>query len=415
MSPVVTVDIRGIPRPFGASYDIGAYESPGGPPIGDPTLPPPPTPTGDTVANFVPKGSLVIAGFGDFPMRFYSPSGVRLSAPISAPIGDASGVQSLVVFSTGGYFDDRYIFNSQFNRVVSDVFIGSYGLSADSIGNIYQMVKLLGDDWVVKRINYAGAETGSWVVDNGITPLRMHVGVNAAGTIAYINRTDSVIAHDLVGDTSLGTFVTETGSRILQNVGHPIYVLPNGEVLIGWGSTAPSNFVKRYSAAGATLAAYTINKGNRVGEVFSGIDPTISFWVNYGDLTSPYGSSIVEIRISDGAILHRFSPPNDGFDYESWAIVTIDIGTPVSSPPPGSGTNLPTPSSVVPQIKCTPITIRSSPARNAGCNNGGTGWTPSYSGVSGTVPVGANPIDGETLTGKQAVNMWVELEHRVYF
>jgi hypothetical protein len=39
------------------------------------------------------------------------------------------------------------------------------------------------------------------------------------------------------------------------------------------------------------------------------------------------------------------------------------------------------------------------------------GYVPTYTGVSGTVPVGADPEDGEPLTGARTVHVWVEVIH----
>lgn len=69
------------------------------------------------------------------------------------------------------------------------------------------------------------------------------------------------------------------------------------------------------------------------------------------------------------------------------------------------------PSHVIPLITCTPTTIVTSPSRASGCNQGGIGWTPSYLGSSGSVPIGADPSDGEILTGKRIVRIWAEVNH----
>lgn len=91
------------------------------------------------------------------------------------------------------------------------------------------------------------------------------------------------------------------------------------------------------------------------------------------------------------------------------------VSPPVNEPvPPSSGAVLTRPASSIPLIPCTPRTIVSSPPRNAGCNQGGVGWTPSYVGASGVVPVGADPVDGELLTGKRSIYLWAEMAHRNY-
>lgn len=42
---------------------------------------------------------------------------------------------------------------------------------------------------------------------------------------------------------------------------------------------------------------------------------------------------------------------------------------------------------------------------------GGVGFTPYYTGISGTVPIGADPSDGEPMTGKKTEIVWVEITH----
>ncbi len=49
----------------------------------------------------------------------------------------------------------------------------------------------------------------------------------------------------------------------------------------------------------------------------------------------------------------------------------------------------------------------------AGGHEGGTGYVATYVGPSGSVPVGANPADGEPLTGARTVHVWAEITHEV--
>lgn len=73
---------------------------------------------------------------------------------------------------------------------------------------------------------------------------------------------------------------------------------------------------------------------------------------------------------------------------------------PPVDPPPTS----PTP--------CDPTEATGSGGRGAnGCNNGGTGWTPAYAGPFGGVPAHDDIEVGETLSGKDGVEVWIELAH----
>lgn len=78
--------------------------------------------------------------------------------------------------------------------------------------------------------------------------------------------------------------------------------------------------------------------------------------------------------------------------------------------PPG----VPSPPPKIPLVKCAPQSIISSPSPSAGCSKGGTGWRRTYTGPSGKVPIGADPVDGETMTGKTAVHLWIEITHTNY-
>ncbi len=56
-------------------------------------------------------------------------------------------------------------------------------------------------------------------------------------------------------------------------------------------------------------------------------------------------------------------------------------------------------------------TVLTSPASSAGSNQGGTGYTATYTGVSGTVPIGADAVDGAAFTGQRTLHVWAEVTH----
>ena len=56
-------------------------------------------------------------------------------------------------------------------------------------------------------------------------------------------------------------------------------------------------------------------------------------------------------------------------------------------------------------------TVLTSPSSSAGSNQGGTGFVASYTGASGAVPIGADAVDGEVLTGKRTLLVWAEVTH----
>lgn len=75
----------------------------------------------------------------------------------------------------------------------------------------------------------------------------------------------------------------------------------------------------------------------------------------------------------------------------------------------GSNANRPQPNR-----HCGPEAGISSVAPNPGCNAGGKGWTPSYTGASGSVPTATDPSGEETLTGKDTIFIRAKLRHADY-
>jgi len=61
----------------------------------------------------------------------------------------------------------------------------------------------------------------------------------------------------------------------------------------------------------------------------------------------------------------------------------------------------------------TPIEATKQPVYQglAGGNEGGVGYVRSYTGPSGTVPIGDDPDEGEPLTGVRTVHVWAEISH----
>lgn len=121
--------------------------------------------------------------------------------------------------------------------------------------------------------------------------------------------------------------------------------------------------------------------------------------------SSPFGVYLNHYRLSDGALLHTVvaGPAVIG---NLVAFGTPTVVTPSTDPPPAPPR--------IPLVKCAPQSIISSPSHNAGCSKGGTGWRRTYYGPSGTVPIGADPVDGETMTGKTASHLWIEITHTNY-
>ncbi len=388
--------------------------------------------------SFIPAGSLAFSGFGAAPIKFHAPDGTTLVVPASTPstppncngllaFSALSYVACIAVYADGPNSGVR-VFASDFSTLIDFPISSSpspldsdatRSIARDNSGHFYGGGG--GEPGNIYQYDPHGFVTG-WSglnLHGGLTSNIPIIAVNGAGTIAYYapfistgtHRPTSVYAWSLAGSGSdLGLFASESGFDLLGF--NSLLALGNGEVLIGWEKSSTPGFVKHYSAAGALLHTYTLAGTNAAPSVLTpGITDT-SFWVSYYDasVTTASGVRIVEIRIADGAILHSFTPDDGaGFEYDGpFTVITADIGTPVSGPPPD-------PKPPIPTVTCIPsVTVLSSPAVAAGCNQGGTGWKPFYLGASGTVPVAADPDDGEPLTGKRSVHVWYEHTHTTY-
>ncbi len=286
----------------------------------------------------IPVGSLALSNFGDRPMTFLSPAGVDIGHPVSAPTTDPAGTGGMAVFASGGdaaYWDVLNIFDQQWTILSSNP-VGSRGAAEDALGNVYGTGAGGTGTADVFRLDRTNTVTGHWLVPtavSGADQFRDTIAVNDAGTIAYLSRigADTVWAYDLAGGADLGIFTTEAGAVMGEN---SIKVLPSGDILVGWGVAGVSSAVKRYSAAGATLATYPFPSGfGRVPCVALPREKT-SFFANYA-VVAGYGMAFVHIQISDGAILHQFVPPYsspfDGFEPDGPFCVTSVPSTPAGT------------------------------------------------------------------------------------
>jgi len=116
-------------------------------------------------------------------------------------------------------------------------------------------------------------------------------------------------------------------------------------------------------------------------------------------------------------------------DTDVWTWQSTPTGTPNASnvsmawawagksgalPPPPSFVLLP-PVPLAPQAPCAPQAQVSGGGKGkSGCNPGGVGRVSSYPGPFGAVPAHADPVDGELLTGKTNIDVWMDLIHTDY-
>lgn len=215
----------------------------------------------------------------------------------------------------------------------------------------------------------------------------------------------AIYSHNLSTDSDSGIFYNFGLSSVASfSVGRQsLIVLRDGSLIIGVsrdpaGPTAATGFIYHISSSGILLSTLSLDN-RRANRITPGLTDE-SYWVASrlisGDQTS---IRIQEIKVSDNTILHQFDriDTNSSLWDSAFCVSRRSVAPP--SPP------------ALPLIPKTPTTIVTSPPRSAGCNLGGVGWSPLYTGPSGVVPIGADPEDGELLTGKRIVRIWAEVNH----
>jgi hypothetical protein len=397
--------------------------------------------TSPITAN-IPVGSLAFSGFGDAPMKFHAPDGTELGAPPSAP-NCGPGCNGIIALKPGNRIPEIggfgpptnppsavMVFDTDFS--VFSVATGGHTTGAsntciarDDTGHFYGRTDSGTGSAIIRKFDENSNEVASWTVPvfesipGNLVWVAGGIAVNGAGTILYYSsgpcpsggaggRPETVHAWDLVGNSSLGVFVTESGFAQLQS----ILALSNGDVLIGWHDVANvvAGFVKHYSAGGTVLHTYSL-PGTDASPIY--ITPGVtdaSFWVNHyaSALSTSTGAYVTEVGIGAGTVLHSFAPDDGaGFEYDgSFCVLRAATGV---TTPPLRPVPLAVKTSAAP-IPCIPSVQTNNGGRGkSGCNIGGTGWTPLFSGAPGTVPMHADPTPGELLNGK-IFDAWVELD-----
>ena len=205
-------------------------------------------------------------------------------------------------------------------------------------------------------------------------------------------------------------------------------VLTDNTFLVFTGTFRGHGDVLRYSRTGTLLRRYTYNQGEFSTGLYNMASDIATDACSCGNAKDGLiflpgedigigGSGVIWVRLLDGS-----SVPNEegggtasvlpditegGIDTASAFAVLGALNTGSGfSDQSGGTTTRPTPNR-----HCGPEAGVSSPAPNAGCNAGGKGWTPSYAGVSGTVPDAPDPSGEETLTGKTDALIRVKVRH----
>lgn len=154
----------------------------------------------------------------------------------------------------------------------------------------------------------------------------------------------------------------------------------------------------------------------------SGISSSWAAW----DAGAGFTAALPTLHTTGGAagghcISGFYNPPSSSSaSFNQWRGITRVVALtetdpdpePEPEPEPGAPIALPVSTPGAPQTNCTPqAQVGNGGKGNAGCNTGGVGWERTYTGPWGEVPQHANPAAGETLTGKETVEVWTELVH----
>jgi hypothetical protein len=436
----------------------GAVVTPGDPVDGDTDG----SPYGGSGGDSLPINTLVFSGFGDDgSYRFYSSAGIDLGQPPAHPSA-GSGVYAdcsgFATASDGGIFHLAYgdpdtsrtahLFDDEFNTVAYAVMDAAGGgtsrsAAADGNGFVYWVVTggLSGDVLFIEKTNAATGDThsmfpaGLTMGSGGSSYPYGSIGVNQAGTKAYVAQQFSTAGTTVnVWEVNLSTgaatvFVSATITSFGPAIAPPqgILVLPDGSVVVGWGGSGRSSvgYPTRYSSAGAVLNTYNGLTGWYSFAQVTGIalaydtggEPiSNTFYISYTDNTSTSfsGIRVSAITTSTGAAAASFVPDDGEFEFDGPFTALRHAITAVFVDPPVYAHPLPVPTPTAPLTPCPPQAQTDNGGKGkAGCNTGGIGATPSYSGPWGAVPDHPDPVQGETLTGKNGIGVeaWIEINH----
>lgn len=181
---------------------------------------------------------------------------------------------------------------------------------------------------VVTTISSTGVQGGTtWTLDETDV---IGIAVSPDETILYYvtNANNSPVQRwDLVNDVALSDLAA--GVNANTHALRSILCLSDGTVLVGYrNSTAGTEFVRQYSAAGATLNTYSLDYSTSDVADFLMTDVTeANFWVwQHDGLTTNSTMYFNQIRISDGTILNRVT----GASFDAGRYMYSETLTPIA-------------------------------------------------------------------------------------
>lgn len=369
---------------------------------------------------------------GDFHATILSPTTptvLRLVPILSGELGDTT-VQAILVDDPSNaavvnlYDMTTFALLSAITLPSSGGETGTGAIRSNNGTNFYVGRKKTGGA-IVRKISDAGVVSGTtWTLPANSTPL-WTMALDTDETVLYYVKTagtpQAVRAYDLVNNIALPDLVP---AQTPFNVTQDMIVLKDGTVLIGYHESGDYQ-VRRYAATGTLLNTYDFGDvfaaGTLAYRMTRAPDDPVSFWVWTVPPAPPIVATYTRVKVSDGStvVTYTITPFEFGIGQMTPSASPARFGPSESCPllllrTPTATTPVAPPG--IPGDCCiiTPSTLTASPSRSSGCNAGGVGWLPTYAAASGVVPIGADPNDGEPLTGKRAVHLWAEVTHVLY-
>lgn len=280
------------------------------------------------------SGDLLFSGFGDDPVKVFSPDGVARTLAATAPTLSSSGactgivalpsgaigVVGVTVFDAPFHTESLVVYVSDLSAVAGDTEGESpcnsiartasrfYTLRSDLFSNT-EVLEFDATGAVTTRIDIGETATGA--------PYRV-LGVNADASILYLGKNNGSVIYQFVVATSTKTTFADESASSLQLRNNTLLVLPDGTVLAGWHKSG-QGIVRRYATDGSTVQDYTPASSDASPTIVTPGRPNgSSFWVSYytADAATTSGVRIEEYSTTDGAVLHSFDPDAGSFGFD---------------------------------------------------------------------------------------------------
>lgn len=223
-------------------------------------------------------------------------------------------------------------------------------------------------------------------------------GLSRDGNTFYYTQGTPDVIYALNLTTGVSTaFITAYAAGAFVNnwATHGLAQLPDGTFLVLWQLSGGVDLrLVQYDADGNPDGIDILLSGfNGFGSFIPDVDGS-GVWVMGYDT----GPTLRRYLLPSGTLDVNVVPPDSGAVYTDLAIMTPF--PPVPTRPPQA-----------PQAPCDPEQT-SGLGGKTGCNLGGVGWTSLYDGPYGDVPSHPDPVDGEALTDKPALDIWTEWRPR---